>query len=49
MKRRFGLVLTFSLTLITGTFGAVVSIVICSHTDGEEVFPASSVAVTVNV
>ena len=34
---------------ITGAFGAVVSIVIGSPIDGEEVFPASSVAVTVNV
>ena len=40
MKRRFGLVLTFSLTLITGTFGAVVSIVIGSPVDGSDVLPA---------
>ena len=34
---------------ITGASGAVVSIVIGSPIDGAEVFPASSVAVTVNV
>ena len=34
---------------MTGAAGAVVSIVIGSPVDGTEVFPASSVAVTVNV
>ena len=35
--------------VITGASGAVVSIVIGSSADGTEVFPAASVAVTVNV
>ena len=35
--------------VINGAAGAVVSIVIGSPVDGTEVFPASSVAVTVNV
>ena len=35
--------------LISGAAGAVVSIVIAIPADGTEVFPASSVAVTVNV
>ena len=35
--------------VITGAAGAVVSIVIFSSADGSDVFPASSVAVTVNV
>ena len=35
--------------VISGAAGAVVSTVIFSPADGTEVFPASSVAVTVNV
>ena len=35
--------------VITGASGAVVSIVIDSSVDGSDIFPASSVAVTVNV
>ena len=35
--------------VINGAAGAVVSTVIFSPADGTEVFPASSVAVTVNV
>ena len=35
--------------VITGTAGAVVSIVIGSPVDGSDIFPASSVAVTVSV
>ena len=35
--------------VITGAAGAVVSIVIGSPVDGSDIFPAASVAVTVNV
>ena len=35
--------------VITGASGAVVSIVMFSSVDGTEIFPAASVAVTVNV